>query len=265
VIETNEPTDGVWFDDDDDGATLIGSTTLPDGGTLRLMRRGDHFAIMYGREQLMSSWDSGSEESLARLVCERLATDSPQLLIGGLGMGFTLAAALGAATAETTILVAELVPEVVAWAKGPLAHIFGDNLDDARVTLEICDVHDVIVRHSAAFDGILLDVDNGPDGLLDLANDRLYCNWGLRAAYAALKPGGIVGIWSAYRDDAFFDRLEDAGFDVEEVTIAAGDYPEAHCHLIWLARKPTAAVRSHAPRGAVDRFALESRTALPAG
>jgi spermidine synthase len=246
VIQTSETQTGVWFEDDDDLATLVGTAILPDGGTLRLMRRGEHFAIMYGREQLMSSWDSGSEESLARIVCERLTLDNPRLLIGGLGMGFTLSAALGAVATEATILVAELVPEVLVWATGPLAHIFGDSLDDARVTLEICDVHDVIVRHSEEFDGILLDVDNGPDGLLDLANDRLYCNWGLRAAYEALRPGGILGIWSAYRDDDFLDRLEDAGFDVEEIVITASIYPKAQCHLIWLAHKSPGALDARA-------------------
>ncbi len=238
TVSTADP--GVWFAADDAHATLVDTAILPDGGHLRLMRRDEDFAIMYGREQLMSSWDSGSEESLAQLVCERIGADHPRLLIGGLGMGFTLSAALAAASAQTTILVAELVPEVVAWARGPLAHIFGGSLDDTRVTLEIGDVHDVIVRHAAAFDAILLDVDNGPDGLLDLANDRLYCNWGLRAAHAALRPGGMLGIWSAYRDDAFRDRLDEAGFDVEEIVIAAGCYPEAHCHLIWLARKSAA-------------------------
>ncbi len=204
------------------------------------MRHGDDFAIMYGREQLMGSWDSGSEEALARLVCDRLALPDAHLLIGGLGMGFTLAAALRATTADATIVVAELVPEVVSWAKGHLAHIFGDSLADPRVSLEIGDVHDVIIRNPDRFDGILLDVDNGPDGLIDLANDRLYCNWGLRAAYAALRPGGILGIWSAYHDDAFHARLETAGFAVDAIDIDVDGDPSAQRHLVWLARKPDA-------------------------
>jgi spermidine synthase len=263
VIRASDPETGVWFGDGDDLATLVDTAPLPDGGTLRLMRRGEHFAIMYGREQLMSSWDSGSEESLARLVCERLAASHPRLLIGGLGMGFTLSAALDAAPTEATILLAELVPEVLAWARGPLAHIFGGSLDDARVTLEIGDVHDVIVRHADEFDAILLDVDNGPDGLLDLANDRLYCNWGLRAAYEALRPGGILGIWSAYRDDDFFDRLEDAGFDVEEIVIDAGIYPKAQCHLIWLAHKSPATPGARRPLATAAPVSRGTRAALP--
>jgi hypothetical protein len=237
-IDAGEPPAGVWFDEGDNVAVLVSTAILPDRGTLRLMRRGEHFAIMYGNEQLMSSWDSGSEESLGRLVCQRIASGSPRLLVGGLGMGYTLAAALGATTAQATVFVSELVPEVLQWARGPLAHIVRGSLDDARVTLEIGDVHDVIVRHSDEFDGILLDVDNGPDGLLDLANDRLYCDWGVRAAYTALRPGGILGIWSAYADDAFLDRLARAGFDVEEIPVGASAHPERQCHLIWLAQKP---------------------------
>ncbi len=204
------------------------------------MRHGDDFAIMFDREQLMGSWVSGSEEALADLVCERLGGGDTRLLIGGLGMGFTLAAALAASPADTAIVVAELVPKVVQWAKGPLSHIFGDSLDDPRVSLEIADVHDVIVGPPERFDGILLDVDNGPDGLINLANDRLYCNWGLRAAYAALRPGGILGIWSAYPDDAFFDRLESAGFEVEEIKIRANGGRTGPRHTIWLGHKPNA-------------------------
>jgi spermidine synthase len=236
-----------WFDDEDDRAMLVDSAKLPDGGTLRLMQRNDDFAIMYGREQLMSSWDSGSEEALSRLVCERLDTADPRLLIGGLGMGFTLSAALRHVSAASSLLVAELVPEVLDWAKGPLAHIFAGSLNDPRVTIEISDVHDVIVRQSNMFDAILLDVDNGPDGLLDLANDRLYCNWGLRAAHDALRPGGILGIWSAYEDDDFRDRLGGAGFAVEEMSIAEDLFPKEQCHLVWLAHKAGAKTNRHEP------------------
>jgi spermidine synthase len=231
---TPEP---IWFEDDDTRAILVDTAALPDGGQLRLMRRDGEFAIMYGREQLMGSWDSASEQGLARMVCDRLALPDVRLLIGGLGMGFTLAAALAATTPAASIRVAELVPEVAAWAAGPLAHLFESRLDDPRVSLEIADVHDVIVRNPAAFDGILLDVDNGPDGLIDLLNDRLYCNWGLRAARDALRPGGILAVWSSYPDRDFFDRLEDAGFAVEEFDLAANDYADAPRHVIWLARK----------------------------
>jgi spermidine synthase len=218
-------------------AILIDTAEIPGGGELRLMQRDEDFAIMFEREQLMGSWVSGSEEALATLVCERLGDRAERLLIGGLGMGFTLAAAIDAAPASSTIVVAELVPKIVSWAKGPLAHIFGTSLDDPRVSITIRDVHDVIVDSPEGFDAILLDVDNGPDGLISLANERLYCNWGLRAAHAALRPGGILAIWSAYPDDMFFDRLQDAGFEVEEVKVRANGGLKGPRHTIWLAKK----------------------------
>ena len=219
-------------------AILIDTADLPGGGRLRLMRHGEDFAIMFGRDQLMGSWVSGSEQALATLVCERLGPNAGRVLIGGLGMGFTLAAALAALPASATIIVAELVPEVVTWAGGPLAHIFGASLDDPRVSLEIRDVHDVIDGPPERFDAILLDVDNGPDGLIHIANERLYCNWGLRAAYSALRPGGMLSIWSAYPDDAFFDRLRAAGFNVDEIEMGADGGEQGARHTIWLAARP---------------------------
>lgn len=219
-------------------AILIDTADVPGGGQLRLMRHGDDFAILFGEDQLMGSWESGSEEALATLVCQRLGPGGGRVLIGGLGMGFTLAAALSALPAKATVVVAELVPEVVAWAGGPLAHIVGNSLNDPRVSLEIRDVHDVIVRSPGGFDAILLDVDNGPDALIDLANERLYCNWGLRAAYAALRPGGTLAIWSAYTDAAFVDRLHAAGFAVDEISIEADGDEQGRHNTIWLATRP---------------------------
>jgi len=186
----------------------------------------------------MGSQVRHSEQALATLTCARLASKGGHVLIGGLGMGFTLGAALKAWGPEARVVVAELVPKVVAWAKGPLAHIFGDSLADPRVTIEVIDVHDAIARAPAIYDAILLDVDNGPDGLIQLANDRLYCNWGLRSALAALRPGGILAIWSSYSDTGFFERLERAGFDVDEITMRADSYGVEANHTIWLASKP---------------------------
>ena len=184
----------------------------------------------------MGSWASGSEEALATLVCERLGPHASQLLIGGLGMGFTLGAALRALPANATVVVAELVPKVVIWANGPLAHIFGGSLADPRVLLEVRDVHDVIQERREQFDAILLDVDNGPDGLINLANERLYCNWGLRTAHAALRPGGVLAIWSAYPDASFVERLRCAKFEVEEIMLA-DDRERDSPHFIWLAKR----------------------------
>jgi len=215
---------------------LIDSADLPDGGTLRLMRRGQDYSILFGRNELMSSRLRGSEEALATLACERLRDPSrSHVLIGGLGMGFTLRAALAVAPADARITVGELVPKIVEWARGPLAHLFDDSLDDPRVSIEVRDVFELIAGARATYDAILLDVDNGPDGLIHLANDRLYGKEGLWAAHAALRPGGVLAIWSAYPDKAFTGRLRRANFQVDEVKVrATGGRKGAH-HVIWLA------------------------------
>lgn len=216
---------------------LVDTADIPGGGLLRLLRCGPDFSIQFGEDELMGSQAVDSEKALATLACRRMGKHQDRVLIGGLGMGFTLGAALAALPASATIVVAELVPKVVTWANGPLAHLFGGNLADPRVTIEIRDVHDVIVGAPGGFDRIMLDVDNGPDGFINLANDRLYCNWGLRAAYAALRPAGVLAIWSAYDDDAFVWRLETAGFAVEQIRIDAGPR-ERTPSTIWLASKP---------------------------
>ena len=215
---------------------LIDTAELPDGGNLRLMRRGQDYMILFGRNELMSSRLRGSEEALATLAYAPLTgRPRPHMLIGGLGMGFTLRAALGVLPGDAQVTVGELVPKIVEWARGPLAHLFGDSLDDPRVTIDVRDVHEMIVNARAAYDAILLDVDNGPDGLIHMANDRLYGAAGLRAAHAALKPGGVLAIWSAYPDKAFTERVRRAGFQVEEVKVrATGGRKGAH-HVIWMA------------------------------
>ena len=214
---------------------LVDVADIPGGGQLQLVRYGQDYEILFGDEQLMGSWAYRSEQALATLVFERLGERVGRVLIGGLGMGFTLAAARSALPPSATIVVAELVPQVVAWARGLLAHIMGDSLSDPRVSLEVRDVHDVIVEQHGSFDAILLDVDNGPDGLINLANERLYCNWGLRAACSALRPGGMLAVWSAHPDHDFSDRLRRAGFAVEEVTVDAGPHEDDPTHTIWLA------------------------------
>jgi len=218
---------------------LIDTADLPDGGTLRLMRRGQDFMILFGRNELMSSRLRGSEEALATLAWERIkGRPGARILIGGLGMGFTLRAALAVLPGDAQVTVGELVPKVVEWARGPLAHLFGDGLDDPRVTIAVRDVHELIAQSRAAYDAILLDVDNGPDGLIHMANDRLYGREGLRMAHAALRPGGVLAIWSAYPDNAFTDRVRRAGFRVDEVKVrATGGRKGAH-HVIWVATRP---------------------------
>jgi spermidine synthase len=218
---------------------LIDSADVPEGGQLRLFRRGDEFSIMLGGNELMNSRLSGSEEALARLTLMGAASDAA-VLIGGLGMGFTLRAALAEAGPEARIIVAELVPAVIGWARGPMAAIFADCLDDPRVTLVEADVAALIRAATAAYDAILLDVDNGPDGLTRASNDWLYQAAGLQAARRALRPGGVLALWSSAPDPRFTLRLRAQGFAVEEAPVRAradgrGGGRGAR-HMIWLAR-----------------------------
>jgi spermidine synthase len=206
---------------------------------LRLMRRGTEFSMMLGQNELMNSRLIGSEQALATLACKRIeAIKRPHLLIGGLGMGFTLRAALAVLGSEARIMVAELVPAVIAWAHGPMAGIFGDSLVDPRTNIRSADVVEVIRTHTGAFDAILLDVDNGPEGLIRKANDALYDSKGLKAIRRALRPGGVLAVWSSGPDVAFSKRLRAAGFDVNEVAVRATASRAGARHLIWLATRP---------------------------
>ncbi|MDX8490405.1 hypothetical protein RFN29_02325 [Mesorhizobium sp. VK22B] len=216
--------------------TQLDTARTPDRAQeLRLKRRGAEFSIMLGTNELMNSRLSGSEEALARLSCERIAgRKQPRTLIGGLGMGFTLRAALAALDGDASVTVAELVPEVVAWARGPMAEIFGGCLDDPRVTIREADVGQLIKAQAGAWDAILLDVDNGPEGIVYKGNDALYGTAGLAAARAALKPGGVLAVWSQGPDSGFTRRLKQAGFVVEEINTRARGKRGAR-HVIWIA------------------------------
>jgi spermidine synthase len=205
---------------------------------LRLMRRGKEFSIMLGTNELMNSRLSGSEAALATLAAKKIeGVKSPHVLIGGLGMGFTLRAALGVFGSKAQIVQAELVPAVIAWARGPMAEIFGDSLSDPRVSIRETDVTDIIRSHRGAFDVVLLDVDNGPEGLTRKANDALYSAAGLNAAHSALRPGGVLAVWSSGPNAAFAKRLRSAGFDVNEVNIRATGRGGGARHVIWIATK----------------------------
>jgi len=209
---------------------------------LRLMRRGTEFSMMLGQIELMNSRLSGSEEALATLACRRIeGVKRPHLLIGGLGMGFTLRAALAMLGSEARIMVAELVPAVIAWARGPMADVFGESLNDPRASIRQADVIEVIQSHPSAFDAILLDVDNGPEGLIRRANDALYNLKGLRAIRRALRPGGVLAVWSSGPNSSFSRRLRDAGFDVNEVGVRATAKRSGAHHVIWFATKPEGA------------------------
>jgi spermidine synthase len=219
----------------------LDTATMPDGGgELRLMRRGAEYSIMSGAIELMSSRLSGSEEALATLPIARLARpETARVLIGGLGMGFTLRAALAALGPRAEVTVAELVPAVIAWARGPMAALHGDSLDDPRVILREGDVAALIGVAAAAYDVIALDVDNGPQGLSRRANDSLYDAAGLAAARRALRPGGVLAVWSSAPDSGFTGRLRRARFAVEEVRVRANARGKGGArHVVWLAAAP---------------------------
>lgn len=217
---------------------LLDTAKVPGGDELRLKQRGAEFAIMLGNNELMNSRLSGSEEALATIACERIRNrQKPRMLIGGLGMGFTLRAALGALGPDARIVVAELVPAVVTWARGPMAEIFGDSLSDPRVDIREADVGQLIGAGASAFDAILLDVDNGPEGLTRKSNDALYDLKGLGAARAALRPGGVLAVWSSKPNPKFTWRLRKAGLDVEEISARANGTRGGARHTIWMAAR----------------------------
>ena len=218
--------------------SLVDIAQVPGGGELRLKQRGAEFSIMLGQNELMNSRLSGSEQALATIACERIRDrKAPRILIGGLGMGFTLRAALAALGPAARIVVAELVPAVVSWARGPMAEVFADSLTDPRVGIRETDVGHLIRAEASAFDAILLDVDNGPQGLTRKTNDALYDLKGLSAARAALRPGGVLAVWSSTQNPKFTWRLGKAGFAVEEVRARANGSRGGARHVIWIATR----------------------------
>jgi spermidine synthase len=218
---------------------LLDSAKVPGtGGELRLFQRGHEFSIrIVGQGELMNSRAHGSEDALATLTCARLSnTVNPQVLIGGLGMGFTLAAALQQLNAEARVVVAELVPAVVNWNKGPMGELAGQPLSDARVTVREGDVARILKSERQTYDAILLDVDNGPEGFTREENDWLYDVNGLTAAYEALRPRGVLAVWSAGPVPDFMDRLRKIGFDADEVRVHAHGNKGTR-HVIWFGRR----------------------------
>lgn len=218
---------------------VIGVAQVPGGEPLRLVRHGRDFIIMLERNELMSSRMSGSEEALAQMTLARLRDPArARLMIGGYGMGFTLRKALALIGPQGRACVVELVPGIIEWARGPMAELADGCLDDPRTELVMGDVGTAIRARQGAWDAILLDVDNGPDGLTRLANDRLYTFDGLRAAKAALAPGGVLAVWSAGPDPAFAKRMKEVGFAVEEVQVRARSNGKGPRHVIWFGRRP---------------------------
>jgi spermidine synthase len=218
--------------------THLDTAPVPGGSELRLMQRGEEFSIKLGKNELMSSRMTVTEQALATIACDKIKTRAGvKLLIGGLGMGFTLRAALTILKEDAEIVVVELVPKVVAWARGPMAALFGGSLTDPRVTIQERDVVDAIAAARADYDAILLDVDNGPNGIVRKTNDRLYDVNGLAAAHKALRPGGVLAVWSSTTDAKFTGRLRKGGFDVTEHPVRAKSPHGRAQHLIWVARR----------------------------
>ena len=217
--------------------TLLGEAPVPGTERFLTLHRGkdDFYIKIKGGGELMSTRKHGSEDALGSLPCNRLhQSGSARVLIGGLGMGFTLAAALKAVGPQAEVTVAELIPEVVEWNRGPLGECSGRPLDDPRTRIHVGDVAKLLRRKKAGFDVIALDVDNGPEGLTRINNNWLYSMSGIATAQAALTPGGVLAYWSAGPDPEFHDRLRRCGFIVEEISVHAHGKKGAR-HTIWLA------------------------------
>lgn len=218
---------------------LVDTAPIPGQGTeLQLYRREDEYSIhILGGGVLMSTWAHQSEDALAELACRKIARRAqPRVLIGGLGMGFTLAAALHHLGDTAEVVVAELVPGVVAWNRGPLGVFAGHPLQDPRTRVREGDVAKVLREQRQAYDAILLDVDNGPEGLTRKKNDWLYSSDGLTEAYRALRPAGVLAIWSAGPDRAFTQRLQKIGFKAKQVRVPEHQN-KGNMHAIWLAER----------------------------
>jgi spermidine synthase len=218
--------------------TLLATALIPGTATeLRLYRAGEVFSIkILGRGELMNSRVHGSEKALAELAFEKTRNvPKPQVLIGGLGMGFTLAAALKAVGPEAVVTVAELVPEVVDWNRTLIGAPAGHPLEDPRTRVHVGDVAEPIRRSPGGFDVILMDVDNGPEALVRRENDWLYSATGLQATRAALRPRGVLAVWSAGPDHAFAKRLRHVGLDVREHVVRPHRAGKGPRHVIWIA------------------------------
>ena len=219
--------------------TKLGEAAVPgSAGILSLHRDKDDFYIsVSGGGELMSTRRHASEDALGRLPCQQLRdTKNAHVLVGGLGMGFTLAAALAELGPDAEVTVAELIPEVVEWNRDPLGEASGRPLDDPRTRVHVGDVAELFGRKIGYFNVIALDVDNGPDGLTQRSNDALYAAAGIMEALQALAPEGILAYWSAGPDRAFFKRLGQCGLRVEEVTVHAHG-KKGQRHFIWLASR----------------------------
>jgi spermidine synthase len=220
----------------------IDSARSRDGSLLELARRADEWVVRVAGRTLMTSRTYGSEQALASLALESAARQQT-VLVGGLGLGFTLRAALDRVPASGKVVVVELVRELCAWNRGPVGHLAGRPLDDPRTELRVGDVVDHIARSRQAFDAILLDVDNGPGALIHAANGRLYDEAGVRSCRRALRPGGVLAVWSTGPDPSYVRRLARAGLEAEQRRVPARAEPKGTRHVIFLGRRARAGER----------------------
>ena len=225
----------------------LGTAQIPNnGGTLTLRQRDQEFSISLSgpRGELMNSRRFNSEQQLSVLGCAHLKDrKNARVVVGGMGMGYTLAAALDAVPASAEVIVADLIPEVVEWNRGPLGDCAGRPLDDSRVTVHIGDVGELLMSPAKKYDAVLLDVDNGPEGLTHSDNNWLYSVEGTSSIYSSLAPGGVLAVWSAGPDSMYVSRLKKAGFQVEVKTVRERPGKGAR-HVIFLAKKSAAQRRS---------------------
>lgn len=242
---------------------LLGRTSTPAGDEMTLMRRAGEYVIFASGKSLMSSRMHGSEEALATRGCAHLAgRERPVVLVGGLGMGFTLRATLAHVPASATVVVAELVPGVVAWNEGPLGPLAEHPLRDPRVRVEVGDVAAVLRHAPGRFDAVLLDIDNGPDAFTTTTNAWLYGNAGVTTLREAVVAGGVVAVWSAWEDRKFEQRLRWAGFDVEVVRVRARLAAGGPRHVIFLGVAPSSE-KTPRRRAQAKRRAGESTRPAP--
>lgn len=217
---------------------LLGSATAPSGESITLHRRDTEYRINVNGHLLMHNLAHASEDALAEIGLRGLGkVKAPSVLVGGLGMGYTLAAALRRLGPEATVFVAELLPAVVEWNRGPLAHLAGYPLRDPRVTVLEKDIAELMRSERGAYDAILQDVDNGPEGQTMASNDWLYGEAGLAAAAATLRPNGVLAFWSSKPNKEFVKRLRKVGFDVQEHPVRSRDAHRGSHYIIWTATR----------------------------
>lgn len=243
----------------------LGTAAAPDGAPLELRRRGAEYRILAGGRELMSSDDEGSSRALGELGCAHLdGTHPARVLVGGLGMGYTARAVLDRVGPGGVVEVAELVDAVVAWNRGPLASLADAPLDDRRTELHVGDVRARIRAGRGRYDAILLDVDNGPNALAHAQNDVLYGRRGIAEMWAALRPGGVVGVWSLLDERPFTRRLEQQGFAARVHRVPGSRKGRGRYHYVWIAHRPdrdARGARRDGARGGTAERTRKRRTA----